>query len=405
MQPPFSLQTSPSLIRTKKGFPGHPAYRQAGHPEAQPKNLVLPRLLRPTSLRCGTVRTMRRTLLASLLLVCATAHAAPWAIAIHGGAGESEWEHMDAATAAAYHASLAEALAAGTAVLARHGSSLDAVEAVVEVLEDDRLFNAGRGSAFAADGTNEMDSSLMDGRTLAAGSVAGVHFTRHPVALARAVMEHTPYVMMVGPGADAFARAQGLEQQPPAFFFTEMRWQEFAGILRASGRPVPPRPAGVPPAPPASPGGFAAFPPTAPHIFAHRYGTVGAVARDSAGHLAAATSTGGMQAKLPGRVGDSPVIGAGTYASDRSCAVSGTGVGEYFIRLTLAREVCTLVERGRTPQQAADRMIHIELPALKGGEGGVIVLAPTGAPVWSNNTLGIFHAQQVEGGAAEVWVK
>ena len=331
----------------------------------------------------------------------AQSHAPGWTIAIHGGAGEAEWEHMDAAAASAYHASLAKALAAGSAVLARHGSALNAVETSVEVLEDDPLFNAGRGAAFAADGTNEMDASLMNGATLAAGSVAAVHFTRHPIALARAVMEHTPYVMMVGPGADAFARAQKIEQQPPAFFFTEMRWQEFAGVMRASGRPVPPRPAGVPPAP--AGGGLAQL--AGPPIFAHRFGTVGAVARDSAGHLAAATSTGGMQGKLPGRVGDSPIIGAGTYASDRSCAVSGTGVGEYFIRLTLARQVCTLVEQGSTPQQAADRMIHTELPALKGGEGGVIVLGRAGAPVWSNNTRGIFHAQQVEGGAARVWVK
>jgi beta-aspartyl-peptidase (threonine type) len=138
--------------------------------------------------------------------------------------------------------------------------------------------------------------------------------------------------------------------------------------------------------------------------FTHRFGTVGAVARDSDGHLAAATSTGGMQGKLPGRVGDSPLIGAGTYASDRSCAVSGTGVGEYFIRLTLARQVCTLVEQGQTPQQAADHMVRSELPALKGGEGGVIVIAPTGDPVWSSNTLGMFRAQEVEGRAPDVRV-
>ena len=347
---------------------------------------------------------MRIYFLLPLLLSTYAVHAQSWAIAIHGGAGEAEWEHMDPATATAYHASLAKALAAGSAVLARHGSSLDAVETSVEVLEDDPLFNAGRGAAFAADGTNEMDASLMNGATLAAGSVASVHFTRHPIALARSVMEHTPYVMMVGPGADAFSRAQKLEQQPPAFFFTEMRWQEFAGVMRASGRPVPTRPAGAPPAPG---GGLAALagPPIGPRIFAHRFGTVGAVARDAQGHLAAATSTGGMQGKLPGRVGDSPIIGAGTYASDRSCAVSGTGIGEYFIRLTLARQVCTLVEQGSTPQRAADQMIHKELPALKGGEGGVIVLGHAGAPVWSNNTLGIFHAQQVEGGAAQVWVK
>ncbi len=320
-----------------------------------------------------------------------------WAIAIHGGAGESEWEHMDAATAAAYHDSLAKALAAGSAVLKRHGKAMDAVEAAVKVLEDDPLFNAGRGAGFAADGRNEMDAAIMDGSTLEAGSVADVEFTRHPVSLARAVMEHTPYVMMVGPGADAFSKAQGLEQEPAAFFFTEMRWQEFAGIMRASGRPVPPRPVGAPPAPRAD----------VPllHAFSHRFGTVGAVARDSEGHLAAATSTGGMQAKLPGRVGDSPLIGAGTYASDRSCAVSGTGVGEYFIRLTLAREVCTLVEQGQTAQQAADHMVHVELPALKGGEGGVIVMGATGEPIWSSNTLGMFRAREVEGSAPEVHVK
>jgi beta-aspartyl-peptidase (threonine type) len=263
-----------------------------------------------------------------------------WAIAIHGGAGESEWEHMDAATAAAYHDSLAKALAAGSAVLKKHGKALDAVSA--------------------------------------------------------AVMEHTPYVMMVGPGADAFSKAQGLEQQPPSFFFTEMRWQEFAAIMKASGRPVPPRPAGV------APEGKAELSLPA---FAHRFGTVGAVARDSEGHLAAATSTGGMQGKLPGRVGDSPLIGAGTYASDKSCAVSGTGVGEYFIRLTLAREICTLVQEGKSPQEAADQMIHTELPALKGGEGGVIVMAPSGEPIWSSNTLGMFRAREVEGSEPEVYVK
>jgi beta-aspartyl-peptidase (threonine type) len=321
-----------------------------------------------------------------------------WAIAIHGGAGESEWEHMDAATASAYHDSLAKALAAGSAVLKGQGKALDAVEAAVKVLEDDPLFNAGRGSAFAADGKNEMDAAIMDGATLAAGSVADVEFTRHPISLARAVMEHTPYVMMVGPGADEFSRAQGLEQQPASFFFTEMRWQEFGVIMRASGRSVPPRPAGVgsAPDPRAS---------TESHGFAHRFGTVGAVARDSEGHLAAATSTGGMQGKMPGRVGDSPLIGAGTYASDRSCAVSGTGVGEYFIRLTLARQVCTLVEQGRTPQQAADHMIHAELPALKGGEGGVIVMAPMGEPVWSSNTLGMFRAKEEEGSSPDIHVK
>lgn len=325
----------------------------------------------------------------------------PWSIAIHGGAGEEEWQHMDAATAAAYHASLARALAAGAAVLERHGTALDAVEAAVEVLEDDPLFNAGRGAAFAADGSTEMDASIMNGLDLAGGGVACVHSTRHPIALARAVMEHTPYVLMVGTGADAFSRAQGLKQEPQSYFFTEMRWREFEGVMKASGRPIPPRPAGVPPE--SRPGGEAALTPR--HIFFHRFGTVGAVARDSDGHLAAATSTGGMQGKLPGRVGDSPILGAGTYADDRGCAISGTGVGEYFIRLSLTHSISALCRAGRTPQQAADQLIHHDLPALKGGEGGVIVISESGAPVWSYNTLGMFHARESEGGAAQIWVK
>jgi beta-aspartyl-peptidase (threonine type) len=324
-----------------------------------------------------------------------------WAIEVHGGAGEAEWLNMDQATADAYRASLARALAAGTGVLEKHGTAMDAVEAAVEVLEDDPLFNAGRGSAFAADGTNEMDASIMNGVDTAGAGVAGVHFTRHPIRLARAVMDHTQYVLMAGPGADAFSKQQGLEQEPPSYFFTEMRWKEFEDVMRKSSRPIPARPAGVPAAPVNSPG----MSMTGALEFSHRFGTVGAVARDSAGHLAAATSTGGMQGKLPGRIGDSPILGAGTFADDRGCAVSGTGVGEYFIRLSLAHEVGERCRKGEAPQHAADQLIHTDLPALPGGEGGVIVVGRTGLPVWSNNTLGMFHARQVEGGRAEVWVK
>jgi L-asparaginase / beta-aspartyl-peptidase len=331
----------------------------------------------------------------------ATKSAAPWAIEIHGGAGEAEWLSMDQATADAYRASLARALAAGAAVLEKHGAAMDAVEAAVEVLEDDPLFNAGRGSAFAADGTNEMDASIMNGADTTGAGVAGVHYTRHPIRLARAVTEHTQYVLMAGPGADAFSKQLGLEQEPPSYFFTEMRWKEFEDVMRKSNRPIPARPDGVPPAPVNSTGSAMA----APVVFSHLFGTVGAVARDSAGHLAAATSTGGMQGKLPGRIGDSPILGAGTYADDRGCAVSGTGVGEYFIRLSLAHQVGELCRNGEGPQPAADRLIHTDLPALPGGEGGVIVVGRTGPPVWSNNTLGMFHARQVEGSQAEVWVK
>jgi L-asparaginase / beta-aspartyl-peptidase len=329
----------------------------------------------------------------------ATKSATPWAIEIHGGAGEAEWLSMDQATADAYRASLARALAAGSAVLEKHGAAMDAVEAAVEVLEDDPLFNAGRGSAFAADGANEMDASIMNGADTTGAGVAGVHYTRHPIRLARAVMEHTQYVLMAGPGADAFSRQQGLEQEPPSYFFTEMRWKEFEDVMRKSNRSIPARPAGVPPA------NSAGSSMVSSADFSHLFGTVGAVARDSAGHLAAATSTGGMQGKLPGRIGDSPILGAGTYADDRGCAVSGTGVGEYFIRLSLAHQVGELCRNGEGPQPAADRLIHTDLPALPGGEGGVIVVGRTGPPVWSNNTLGMFHGRQVEGSPAEVWAK
>lgn len=325
-----------------------------------------------------------------------------WAIAIHGGAGEAEWLAMDKATADSYRQALTRALAAGTAVLQQRGTAVDAVQAAVEVLEDDPLFNAGRGAAFAADGTVEMDASLMDGKDLKGAGVASVHNTRHPIALARAVMDDTPYVLMVGAGADAFSKARGLPQEPQSFFFTEMRWKEFEEVMRQSKRPVPPRPAGVPPNG-ASVGKDDASRAATP--FAHRFGTVGAVARDDQGHLAAATSTGGMQGKLPGRVGDSPILGAGTYADDRGCAVSGTGVGEYFIRLSLAHSIGALCQAGETPEKAAAKLIHEVLPALPGGEGGVLVLGRTGTPVWSNNTLGMFHARQVEGGLPEVWVK
>jgi L-asparaginase / beta-aspartyl-peptidase len=322
-----------------------------------------------------------------------------WAIAIHGGAGEAEWEQMDAATASAYHDSLARALEQGAKVLRGGGRSIDATEAAIKVLEDDPLFNAGRGSAFDAEGKNEMDAAIMDGATLEAGSVAGAQYTRNPISLARAVMERSPYVMLAGPGTDAFARSLGLPQMPASYFFTEMRWEELVQVLTRAGKPIPARPPGVP----KEPGGTAAS--TGDTRFAHRHGTVGVVARDVRGDLSAGTSTGGMQGKLPGRVGDSPIIGAGTYASNRSCAVSSTGVGEYFIRLAVAKEICDLVQyRGMSTEAAAKYVINTEVAGLKGGEGGVIVLDQKTEPVWSFNTLGMFRARQVEGGTPEVEV-
>lgn len=304
---------------------------------------------------------------------------------------------MNPQTEAAYRASLAQALQAGADVLERGGMSLDAVEASIRIMEDDPLFNAGRGSVFAADGSIEMDAAIMDGATLNAGAVADVTRTRHPISLARAVMEKSPHVFLVGPGADAFSVQAGLEQEEPSFFFTERRWQSLIKQLKKEGLPIPPRPAGAPP-PPAVP--VADIEPPD----AHKYGTVGVVALDRHGNVAAGTSTGGTEAKRWGRVGDSPVIGAGTYASNQSCAVSATGTGEYFIRLGVAREVCNLVYfKGMPLQQAADQVIHKELDALH-GDGGVIAITPDGQMAWSFNTPGMYRARLAEGGKMEVGI-
>jgi len=309
-----------------------------------------------------------------------------WEIQVHGGAGVIERSRMDAKTEAAYRDGMKRATEAGAKVLDSGGSAIDAVEAAINVLEDDPLFNAGRGAVFTADGRNER-----------AGAVAGVTRTRHPISLARAVMEKTPHVMLIGAGADAFGAKVGLKQEDPSFFFTESRWQSLVKQLEKEGRPVPPRPAGAPPPGPVVPVAQLQETPDT-----HLYGTTGAVALDRKGNIAAGTSTGGMQAKMPGRVGDSPIIGAGTYASNQSCAVSATGSGEYFIRLGVAREICNLVQFKKMPlQQATDEVIHHELEALR-GDGGVIAIAPDGQLGVSFNTPGMFRARLVEGGTLDV---
>jgi len=308
-----------------------------------------------------------------------------WAIVIHGGAGVIERTQMDAATEAAYRRAMAAALAEGSRVLKAGGSSLDAVEATIRQMEDDPLFNAGRGAVFTAEGRNELDAAIMYGATLKAGSVAGVTRTRNPISLARAVMEKSPHVMMTGPGADAFSRAQGLEQVEPGWFFTERRWEGLEKELKRLGLPMPTRPLGAP-----APNKAVT---ERPPLDERKFGTVGVVALDSRGNIAAGTSTGGTTAKRWGRVGDAPIIGAGTYADGKSCAVSATGTGEYFIRLTVAREICALVQyKGLTLQQAADTVIQQRLTAL-GGDGGVIALTPDGQLAWSFNTSGMYRAK------------
>ena len=306
-----------------------------------------------------------------------------WALAIHGGAGVIERADLSPEQDAAYRAALDRALAAGAAVLSAGGSALDAVQAAVELMEDDPLFNAGRGAVFTSAGTHELDAAIMDGASLNLGAVAGVTRTRHPVALARAVMEQSPHVMLIGEGADTFAASVDLEQVAPSFFFTERRWQGLVRALTDAGEPVPERPGGAPVP-------QAARDAVAPPLNERKFGTVGAVALDSQGRLAAGTSTGGMTAKRWGRVGDVPVIGAGTYASNADgCAVSATGSGEYFIRSTVARDICFRTREGAGVQAAADAEIA-EVGSI-GGDGGVIVMNPDGTPAFAMNTSGMYR--------------
>ena len=350
------------------------------------------------------MRTPYAICLAFLLAVAApaqrltsTSKSGQWALVMHGGAGVIERSSMTPERDRAYRAGLARAADAAAAVLGHDGRAVEAVEAALRVLEDDPLFNAGKGAVFTADGYNELDAAIMDGKTMSAGAVAGVRETKNPISLARAVMEKSPHVFLMGSGADAFARSVGLERVDNSYFFTEERWQGLLRQLKQDGLPAPPRPAGAP-APPSKP---VAMLETAE---AHKYGTVGIAVRDRKGNVAAGTSTGGLQGKRFGRVGDSPVIGAGTYASNQSCAISATGTGEYFIRLTVASRICSLVQLAHMPLQAAmDRVVQQDLAAIH-GDGGVIGLTPDGQLAWSFNTPGMFRARQVEGGALQVGV-
>jgi beta-aspartyl-peptidase (threonine type) len=320
-----------------------------------------------------------------------------WAIVLHGGAGVIERKSMSPETDAAYRAALKRSVESAAAVLDQGGSSVDAIEAAIRLMEDDPLFNAGKGAVFTADGKNELDSSIMEGSTMRAGAVAGVTRTKNPISLARAVMEKSPHVMLVGAGADQFAASVGLEQVDPSYFFTERRWLSLIKQLKKENAPLPQRPAGAPPAPS---GGLAEIEPPD----AHKYGTVGVVALDRNGNIAAGTSTGGTQAKRWGRVGDSPIIGAGTYASNQSCAVSATGTGEYFIRLTVARTICSLVQyKGMKLQDAVDEVVQKDLRAIH-GDGGVIAIAPDGQMAWSFNTPGMYRAKLTAGGEIRIGI-
>ncbi|MBW3167281.1 isoaspartyl peptidase/L-asparaginase family protein [Qipengyuania flava] len=318
---------------------------------------------------------------------------AGWSLAIHGGAGTIARENMTPEQDAAYRAALQRALDAGAAVLRDGGSAMEAIQAAIEPMEDDPLFNAGRGAVLTWDGDIELDASIMDGRTRDAGAVAGVTGIRHPIELARLVMTDSPHVMLAGKGAETFAEERGLERMPREWFETERRKEALERMKaeRLSALDVD-----------------------------IKFGTVGAVARDSKGNLAAGTSTGGMTGKRWGRVGDAPVIGAGTYADNRACAVSATGWGEFFIRVGVAQEICTRIRLVR--QQAAfasggaqhaewlarqdyvQRITDAVLAEVEelGGDGGVIVVTPLEDPVFGLNTSGMYRGRATSGGVNEV---
>ena len=299
------------------------------------------------------------------------------AIAIHGGAGVIAREQLGADGGAAYRQGLEAALDAGYAVLEAGGSSLDAVTTAVRLLEDNPLFNAGRGAVLAHDGRAYLDASIMSGKDLSAGAVTGVTTVRHPIDLARRVMQDSPHVMLSGEGAEEFAGLKGLERVPNDWFITPTRRQQLDRVLQ--GR-------------------------SAPRNELQGLGTVGAVAVDARGDVAAATSTGGMTNKRWGRIGDAPIIGAGTYANNASCAVSATGHGEYFIRSVVAHDICALVEyKGWSLERAAKEVVQGKL-VQRGGEGGIIAVDPQGNVVLEFNSPGMFRGLRDSSGRRKVGI-
>ena len=287
-----------------------------------------------------------------------------WSLMIHGGCGAMRPDRLPPEQEDRARVGLSAALDAGEAILASGGSSLDAVEAAARVLEDNPAFNAGRGSVLAADGRVELDAAIMDGSDRRAGAVAGLTTTRAPVSAARAAMEHSPHVLLTYAGADRFARERGLDQVANDWFITPERRAQLDKVLAAGG----------------------AFDADI------KYGTIGAVACDMAGHVAAATSTGGLTAKRWGRIGDSPLIGAGTYADDRAAAVSATGLGEAFIRAVAAHELAARIRlTGARLQDALDAVLA-DVGTL-GGTGGLIAVSPTGEAAWGFTTPGMYRAR------------
>lgn len=296
---------------------------------------------------------------------------------VHGGAGTIEPHSMTPELEKEYRAAIEGALRVGTGILEKGGSSLDAVEAAVRLLEDDPHFNAGRGADFTSAGTNEMDAAIMDGRTRAAGAVASVQHVRNPITLARAVMEKSKHVFLVGAGAEEFARQHNIALMDAKYFWTQRRWDELQKEKATEKAAGGEKRAAVPEE--------------------RRLGTVGAVALDQNGNLAAATSTGGTTNKLPGRVGDSPIIGAGTFSDNKSCAVSCTGDGEYFIRASVAHQVAVLMEERHLSVREAAEIALAHAQEL-GGTGGLIALDKDGNAALPFNTSGMYRGQLLPDG-------
>lgn len=316
-----------------------------------------------------------------------------FAIVIHGGAGNILKENMPDAYEASVKSKLEEAIRVGYEILKNGGSSLDAVEKTINVLEDSPLFNAGKGAVFTNAETNELDASIMDGSTLNAGASAGTKTVKNPINLARAVMEASPHVMLAGHGADVFAKEQGLEIVDPSYFYTERSFKSLQRVKEYENK--------KPATDQANTGADKANRKTAFYDAAiknSKFGTVGCVALDKKGNLAAGTSTGGMTNKRWGRVGDAPIIGAGTYANNNTCAVSSTGWGEFFIRAMVAHDISALMDyKGLSLEQAAKEVIQNKVPEL-GGDGGIIAVDKNGNMVMEFNTSGMYRASMNDKG-------
>jgi len=309
-----------------------------------------------------------------------------FAIVIHGGAGGIKKEYFTEEQQEAYKAKLQEALNAGYAVLEKGGISLDAVQAAINVMEDSPLFNAGKGSVYNSEGNQEMDAAIMDGKTLNSGAIAGVNHIKNPILAARIVMDSSSHVLLSGKGAEIMASKYGIEMVDSSYFFTEKRMNQLKELQGKEKTKLD----------------HTAFLIKNELIDDHKFGTVGAVAIDKNGNIASGTSTGGMTNKKYGRIGDVPIIGAGTYANNETCGISATGTGEYFIRTVAAHEVSSLIKyKGVTPANALNEVLFKQIGPL-GGEGGMILLDKYGEVYWDFNSTGMFRGYKKSNGENNV---